>query len=168
MISRSPTLTGPPTRTSAAERPEARLRPGSHSSLRSAGRQPDVRVRRHPDRRGGRLPVDPTPTLTITACPQNPLGDALLGLSGDFNDFSPEAADYFLYSCDGYYLNVDLQGRTSSPSRPRLDRRRPTSARPMTAAASSTLMSRSRCPPMPRSAPSPTFASTSPGRTPCG
>ncbi len=51
-----------------------------------------------------------TPTLTITACPQNPLGDALLGLSGDFNDFSPEAADYFLYSCDGYYLNVDLQG----------------------------------------------------------
>ncbi|MEU4218055.1 glycoside hydrolase family 13 protein [Actinoplanes sp. NPDC026623] len=51
-----------------------------------------------------------TPTLTITRCPQNPLGDALLGLSGDFNGFNPAPADYFLYDCDGYYLNVDLQG----------------------------------------------------------
>jgi glycosidase len=51
-----------------------------------------------------------TPTLTVTPCPRNPLGDALLGLSGDFNGLTPAPADYFLYSCDGYYLNVDLQG----------------------------------------------------------
>lgn len=51
-----------------------------------------------------------TPSVTITSCLPNPLGKALLGLSGDFNGFNPRPADYFLYSCDGYYLNVDLQG----------------------------------------------------------
>jgi len=50
------------------------------------------------------------PTLAITPCPQNPLGNALLGLSGDFNGFTPRPADYLLYSCDGYYLNINLQG----------------------------------------------------------
>lgn len=51
-----------------------------------------------------------TPSVTITPCLPNPLGNALLGLSGDFNGFNPRPSDYFLYSCDGYYLNVDLQG----------------------------------------------------------
>ncbi len=51
-----------------------------------------------------------TPTLTITPCPANPLGDALLGLSGDFNGFQPDAEDYFSYDCTGYFLNVDIQG----------------------------------------------------------
>ena len=51
-----------------------------------------------------------TPTLTITPCPTNPLGDALLGLSGDFNGFQPDADDYFVYDCTGYFLNVDIQG----------------------------------------------------------
>ena len=51
-----------------------------------------------------------TPTLTISSCAQNPLDPALLGLSGDFNGFSPRPGDFFQYSCDGYYLNVDLQG----------------------------------------------------------
>ena len=51
-----------------------------------------------------------TPSLTITPCAQNPLDEALLGLSGDFNGFIPRPADFFLYSCDGYYLNVSLEG----------------------------------------------------------
>ncbi len=50
------------------------------------------------------------PKLTISPCAQNPLDDALLGLSGDFNGFTPRPADFFTYSCDGYYLNVNLQG----------------------------------------------------------
>lgn len=51
-----------------------------------------------------------TPTLTISSCAQNPLDPALLALSGDFNGYTPRPADFFQYSCDGYYLNVDLQG----------------------------------------------------------
>ncbi|MEE6295135.1 alpha-amylase family glycosyl hydrolase [Georgenia wangjunii] len=50
------------------------------------------------------------PTLTITRCPASPLGDALLGLSGTFNDGSPSPAEYFTYSCGAYYLNVDIEG----------------------------------------------------------
>jgi glycosidase len=50
------------------------------------------------------------PTLTISPCPVPPLGEALLAVSGTMNDGSPAAADYFLRSCDAYYLNVDLQG----------------------------------------------------------
>src|SRR4051812_20738776 len=41
------------------------------------------------------------PKLTISPCAQNPLDDALLGLSGDFNGFTPRPADFFTYSCDG-------------------------------------------------------------------
>ncbi|KQR16024.1 glycoside hydrolase family 13 protein [Cellulomonas sp. Leaf334] len=51
-----------------------------------------------------------TPTLTITQCPPPPLGDALLAVSGSLNDGRPAASDYFLYSCDAYYLNVDVTG----------------------------------------------------------
>ncbi|GEK23060.1 glycoside hydrolase family 13 protein [Cellulomonas xylanilytica] len=51
-----------------------------------------------------------SPTLTITQCPAPPLGDALLALSGSPNGGRPAPADYFVYSCDAYYLNVDLDG----------------------------------------------------------
>jgi len=51
-----------------------------------------------------------TPTLTIYACPPPPLGDALLGAIGTFNDGEPAPEDYFLYSCDAYYLNLDAEG----------------------------------------------------------
>jgi len=51
-----------------------------------------------------------TPTLTITQCPASPLDDALPALTGTFNQWSPDADDHFIYSCDAYYLNVDIQG----------------------------------------------------------
>jgi cyclomaltodextrinase / maltogenic alpha-amylase / neopullulanase len=50
------------------------------------------------------------PTLTIWQCQETPLGDALLGLSGTFNQWAPPGEHYFLYSCDAYYLNVNIQG----------------------------------------------------------
>lgn len=52
----------------------------------------------------------PTPTLTITQCPAAPLDDALLAMIGSANDGRPAPTDYFVYSCDAYYLNVDLDG----------------------------------------------------------
>jgi glycosidase len=50
------------------------------------------------------------PALTITSCPAPPLGDALLALSGTMNDGEPGPGDYFVRSCDAYFLNVDLEG----------------------------------------------------------
>ncbi|MFS0700392.1 glycoside hydrolase family 13 protein [Cellulomonas sp. 179-A 4D5 NHS] len=51
-----------------------------------------------------------TPTLTITQCPAPPLEDALLALSGSLNGGRPAPTDYFVYACDAYYLNVDVEG----------------------------------------------------------
>ena len=110
MTSRSPTPTGPPTPTSAEARPAAASQPGVPLQLALRGSNLTYAF-------DGvqKVVLDvsqskTTPKLTITPCAQNPLDDALLGLSGDFNGFNPRPADFFTYSCDGYYLNVNLQG----------------------------------------------------------
>lgn len=50
------------------------------------------------------------PQLTISDCPVSPLGGDLVALRGDFNADGARTQDYFLYSCDAYYLNVDIDG----------------------------------------------------------
>ena len=51
-----------------------------------------------------------TPALTISQCPQNPLEDVPLFLRGSFDGGTPSSDYAFVYSCDAYYLNVDLEG----------------------------------------------------------
>lgn len=49
--------------------------------------------------------------LTVTPCPAPPLGDATLFLRGSMNNFGALESYAFQYSCDGYYLNVRLNGK---------------------------------------------------------
>ncbi|WP_269532051.1 glycoside hydrolase family 13 protein [Chitinimonas sp. BJYL2] len=49
-------------------------------------------------------------TLRINACPVAPLGDTVLYLRGSLNNWATLDKYAFKYRCDGYYLNVDLQG----------------------------------------------------------
>ena len=53
------------------------------------------------------------PALTIETCPADPapLGATTLFLRGTMNNWAALDDYAFQYSCDAYYLNVDLQGR---------------------------------------------------------
>jgi cyclomaltodextrinase / maltogenic alpha-amylase / neopullulanase len=58
---------------------------------------------------------DQAPTLTISPCPvpSPPLGSTTVFLRGSMNATNPQDAYAFQWSCDAYYLNVDLQGAHS-------------------------------------------------------
>ncbi len=61
------------------------------------------------------LTMDPTntqPALQIERCPaEAPLGQAVLFLRGSMNNWAALDEFAFQYSCDAYYLNVNLTGR---------------------------------------------------------
>ncbi len=52
-----------------------------------------------------------TPTLDITTCDAPPLGQTTLYLRGAMNNWTALDDYAFQFSCDAYYLNVNLQGR---------------------------------------------------------
>lgn len=59
------------------------------------------------------LTMDDRPRLEFETCPLDapPLGDTRLFLRGSMNNFSALDDYAFQFSCDGYYLNVTLNGR---------------------------------------------------------
>lgn len=55
--------------------------------------------------------INNEPELNVTACDANPLGQTSLFLRGTMNNWAAQEDFQFLFSCDAYYLNVNLQGK---------------------------------------------------------
>ncbi len=51
------------------------------------------------------------PTLTISTCDKAPYGKASLHLRGTMNNWTPQDDYAFQFSCDAYYLNVNIKGK---------------------------------------------------------
>jgi cyclomaltodextrinase / maltogenic alpha-amylase / neopullulanase len=81
------------------------------SLVRKAQDNREIRYRFNGTHRLELRMTDSVTTLNIATCDPPPLGNTTLYLRGTMNNWTAQDDYAFQFSCDGYYLNVNLQGK---------------------------------------------------------